>query len=106
MAAPRELPKKESSAADLEALMPRYQEGDPAAAAALVENVSPMLSRFFLAQVDSRPFADDLLQDTWLRIHQARHTYRPREPVLPWFFAIARHVRVDSFRKVHRREQR
>ena len=34
-----------------------------------------------------------------MRIHRVRHTYRPGEPVLPWFYAIARHVRVDHFRK-------
>ena len=31
-----------------------------------------------------------------------RHTYRPGEPVLPWFYAIARHVRVDHYRKAIR----
>jgi RNA polymerase sigma-70 factor (ECF subfamily) len=47
-----------------------------------------------------------LLQETWLRIHQVRHTYRPGEPVLPWFYAIARHIRVDQYRKVRRTETR
>ena len=46
--------------------------------------------------------ADDLLQDTWLRIHRVRHTYRPGEPVLPWIYAIARRVRVDGYRKTRR----
>ena len=54
----------------------------------------------------SRRFADDLLQQTWLRVHEARHTYRAGEPVLPWIYAIARHVRVDSFRKSRRLESR
>ncbi len=45
-------------------------------------------------------------QETWLRIHQVRHTYRPGEPVLPWFYAIARHIRVDQYRKVRRTETR
>src|SRR5262249_55427325 len=52
--------------------------------------------------VSSRAHADDLLQETWLRIHRVRHTYRSGEPVLPWFYAIARHVRIDHFRKVSR----
>ena len=47
----------------------------------------------------SRADADDLLQETWLRIHKVRHTYRPDEPALPWFYAIARHIRVDHYRK-------
>lgn len=94
---------------NLETLMAQYQEGDFAAATALIDHISPQLYRFFVAQFASRPDADDLLQETWLRIHRVRHTYRPGEPVLPWFYAIARHVRVDHYRKTVRtaaREQR
>jgi RNA polymerase sigma-70 factor (ECF subfamily) len=31
-----------------------------------------------------------------------RHTYRAGEPVMPWFYGIARHVRVDHYRKTSR----
>ncbi len=84
---------------NLEMLMARYQAGDFAAATVLIDRISPQLHRFFLAQFVSRVDADDLLQETWLRIHRVRNTYRPGEPVLPWFYAIARHVRVDHYRK-------
>lgn len=83
-------------------LMRRYQQGDGAAAAALVELLSPQLLRFFATQLGSRVDAEDMLQDAWLRIHRVRHTYRPGEPLLPWVYAIARRVRVDSFRKRQR----
>jgi RNA polymerase sigma-70 factor (ECF subfamily) len=97
-----------SSAPDrgLEALMSGYQQADKEAAAALIEKVSPMLLRFFYAQAFSRRYADDLLQETWMRVHKARHTYRPGEPVLPWIFAIARHTGLDSYRKTRRIEVR
>jgi RNA polymerase sigma-70 factor (ECF subfamily) len=87
-------------------LMVRYQNGDAAAVAVLIERLSPQLHRFFLAQFVSRRFADDLLQETWLRIHQVRHTYRPGEPVLPWIYALARNVRVDHYRRTRRVEDR
>jgi RNA polymerase sigma-70 factor (ECF subfamily) len=87
------------SSENLEMLMVRYQQGDFAAAEALIESISPHLRRFFLATSNSRPDADDLLQETWLRIHKVRHTYRPGELALPWFYAIARHIRVDHYRK-------
>ena len=87
---------------NLEMLMARYQEGDFGAATALIDRLSPQLHRFFVVQFASRGDADDLLQETWLRIHKVRHTYRPGEPVLPWFYAIARHVRVDHYRKAIR----
>ena len=87
------------SGENLEMLMVRYQQGDFAAATVLIESISPRLHRFFLATSNSRADADDLLQETWLRIHKVRHTYRPGEPALPWFYAIARHIRVDHYRK-------
>jgi RNA polymerase sigma-70 factor (ECF subfamily) len=87
---------------ELEMLMARYQQGDFAAATALVRRLSPQLHRFFVVQLASRGDADDLLQETWLRIHNVRHTYRTGEPVLPWFYAIARHIRVDHYRKARR----
>jgi RNA polymerase sigma-70 factor (ECF subfamily) len=82
--------------------MARYQNGDSAAANLLIDSLSPQLHRFFIVQVPRRADADDLLQETWLRIHRVRHTYRPGHPVLPWFYAIARHVRVDHYRKAIR----
>ena len=84
---------------NLEMLMARYQKGDFAAATVLIDHISPRLHRFFVAQSMSRIDADDLLQETWLQIHKVRHTYRPGEPALPWFYAIARHIRVDHYRK-------
>ena len=91
-----------SANSEMEHLMRRYQQADPAAPVALVEMLSPQLYRFFASQMGSRPEAEDMLQDVWLRIHRGRHTYRPGEPLLPWVYAIARCVRVDNYRKRHR----
>jgi RNA polymerase sigma-70 factor, ECF subfamily len=88
--------------ADLKHLMARYQQADPAAVAALVERLSPQLYRFFASQLGSKADAEDMLQDTWLRIHRVRHTYRAGDPVLPWVYTIARRVRVDNYRKRYR----
>jgi RNA polymerase sigma-70 factor (ECF subfamily) len=83
-------------------LMTRYQQADAAAATALVDLLSPQLLQFFATQMGSRTDAEDMLQDLWLRIHRARHTYRPGEPVFPWVYAIAHRVRIDSYRKRRR----
>ena len=82
--------------------MVRYQAADAAAPRVLLGALSGPLLRFFRAQGSSREFAEDLLQETWLRIHRVRHTYRPGEPVLPWVYAIARRVRVDHYRRNRR----
>jgi RNA polymerase sigma-70 factor (ECF subfamily) len=91
---------------EAEHLMARYQQADAAAAAALVELLSPQLYGFFASQMGSRTDAEDMLQEVWLRIHRVRHTYRPGEPLLPWVYAIAHRVRVDNYRKRHRIDSR
>ena len=87
---------------DVDRWMERYQQADPQAPAALIGALSPALLRFFRSQAASRDQADDLLQETWMRIHRVRHTYRPGEPVLPWIYAIARRVRIDGYRRTQR----
>jgi RNA polymerase sigma-70 factor (ECF subfamily) len=94
------------SESGLESLMLAYQQGDLAAATDLVKRVSPQLHAFFAMQGTSRSEADDLLQETWLRVHQARHTYRRGAALLPWLYAIARHIRVDHFRSTVRHQSR
>lgn len=90
------------SLTDLDRWMERFQQADPDAPAALVRALSPALLRFFRSQFAIREQADDLLQETWLRIHRVRHTYRTGEPVLPWVYAIARRVGIDAYRKTKR----
>jgi len=89
-------------AARLIELMIRYQAADATAADELVTLVTPILSRYLHSLADTPRQVEDLLQECWLRIHRARASYRPSEPVLPWVLSIARHARVDYFRKWQR----
>ena len=68
----------------------------------MIVALSPALLRFFRSQIAIREQADDLLQETWMRIHRVRNTYRPGEPVLPWMYAIARRVGIDGYRRTRR----
>jgi RNA polymerase sigma-70 factor, ECF subfamily len=86
--------------------MTRYQHADPAAPGELVRRISPPLLRYFGAVRADREDAQDMLQDCWIRIHRSRHTYRASEPVMPWIYAIARHTRLDAYRKRRRLESR
>jgi RNA polymerase sigma-70 factor (ECF subfamily) len=90
------------SPARLEDLLEQYQRGDADAARSLVLAFSPPLARFCLLAGDPPSDVDDVLQDIWLRVHQARHTYLPGAPAAPWLFGIARHVRIDAYRKRRR----
>lgn len=87
---------------DLRQLMIRYQCADPRAVEDLVARLSPMLLRFLASPGLSRSDAEDMLQDCWLRIHRSRSSYRASEPLLPWVFAIARHARLDGYRRRRR----
>src|SRR5579859_7356529 len=91
---------------ELRNLMTRYQRADPAALDELVRRISPPLLRYFGASRVGWNDAEDLLQDCWIRIHRSRHTYRTSEPVMPWIYAIARHTRLDAYRKRRRLESR
>lgn len=91
---------------ELRQLMVRYQAGDAYAVEELVRRLSPSLMGFLMASLVSQSDAEDMLQECWFRIHRSRHTYRPDQPVLPWIFAIARHTRLDGYRRRSRRERR
>ncbi len=99
-------PSESTEDRELMELMIRYQHADATAVEEFVNRLSPRLLRFLAwPQLNPRD-AEDLLQDCWLRIHRARHTYRSSQPVLPWIFAIARHTRLDGYRKRRRLESR
>jgi RNA polymerase sigma-70 factor (ECF subfamily) len=91
---------------ELRDLMTRYQAADPAALDELVRRISPPLLRYFGGSRVGRNGAEDLLQDCWIKIHRSRHTYRVSEPLMPWIYAIARHTRLDAYRKQRRLESR
>jgi RNA polymerase sigma-70 factor, ECF subfamily len=91
---------------ELRDLMIRYQSGQQTALEELVRHLSPRLLRYFGASPVIRGEAEDLLQDCWIRIHRARHTYRSSEAVAPWIFAIAHHTMLDGYRKRRRLESK
>jgi len=91
---------------ELPGLMVRYQHGDAEAIEELIRRLSGLLMHFLAASRLSRTDTEDLFQECWMRIHRSRHTYRSPEPVLPWIFAIARHTRLDGYRRRRRRESR
>ena len=93
-------------AEELKRLMEAYQQADKDAASELFRRISPMLLRFLAGPISTRPLAEDMLQECWMRLHKARHTYRPGSPVLPWVYAIARHTRVDTYRRRRNIDQR
>lgn len=90
---------------DLEALMARYGAGDDEAFDALYPRISGRMYAFCLRLTRRRGEADDLFQETFLKLHRSRATYQPRAAALHWVFAIVRSVHLDRLRSRRRRPE-
>src|SRR5262245_31557451 len=89
--------------AALNEAMDRYACGDATAFAALHHALYPRLHAFLLRMSGSTSLADDLVQETFLRMHRARATFARGAAVLPWAYAIARNVHLDHGRSARLR---
>jgi len=89
----------------LSELMQRYGTGEESAFDPLYKLLAPRLYRFCLRLTPRRSDADDLFQETLLRLHRARATYRAGANVLHWAFAIARSTSLDRLRYWRRRPE-
>ena len=81
-----------------ENLMLRYAAGDAAAFEALYARHRAPLSRYVLRQVD-RDNADELYQDIWLKLIDARGGYEPSAKFTTWLYRIARNRLIDHYRR-------
>lgn len=91
-----------SKRAEVDVAMERYAAGDDAAFALVYDALSPRLFGYLVRQTREGPRAEDILQQTLLHIHRARATFIPGAEVMPWAFAIARRLLVDSLRRGRR----
>lgn len=83
---------------ELAALLADGQKGDQAAYEKFLTEASVVLRRFLIRRMKDPEMAEDVLQDTLLAIHKARHTYLPGRPVGPWMYAISNHRMMDFYR--------
>lgn len=86
-----------------EALMGRYMAGEEAAFAALFARHAGRLYGYFTHRTGSRAQAEDLTQQTWLRVHHARQRFQVEARFLPWLYTIAANLGRSSAR-AHARE--
>ncbi len=64
------------------------------------------LLNFFCRQGVSPFEGEDLVQETYLRLWNYRHEYRPTAKLSTFLFVLARQVRIDALRRQTRRENR
>jgi RNA polymerase sigma-70 factor (ECF subfamily) len=84
------------------ALMTRAQDGDTLAYAELLTMLAASGRRYARGRVGEVSWLDDIVQEALLSIDAARHTYDPRRPFAPWFYAILTNRLIDVVRKEQR----
>ena len=78
-------------------LMNRYVDGDLAAFDSLYTQLAPHVRRR-LIRLTGTEGVDDLVQQTFLKVHRARHQWRRDTLVRPWVMTITRHLATDTLR--------
>jgi RNA polymerase sigma-70 factor (ECF subfamily) len=85
-----------------EALMRAYGHGDATAFDALYLRHKGGTYRYFLRHVaGDTPVAEELHQDLWLRVINARERYEPQARFTTWLYTLARHRLIDHWRARH-----
>jgi RNA polymerase sigma-70 factor, ECF subfamily len=69
-------------------LVAALRAGDQDAYAALVEELTPPLTRLALAHVPSRAVAEEVVQDTWLGVINGIDRFEGRSSLRTWIFQI------------------
>lgn len=78
----------------------RLARGDPSAFAELYDDCADRLHRYLSARLGSRADADDVLQETFVRLARSREALADVENLVAYAFAIARN---ESIRWIGRR---
>ncbi|PHR71645.1 MAG: RNA polymerase subunit sigma-70 [Lutibacter sp.] len=60
------------------------------------------LKRFIISKVKDNFIADDILQDTFIKIHTKLHTLKDITKLKPWIFTIARNSILDHFKSTNK----
>lgn len=75
------------------------RQRDPALLDYLIEQYQYRLFRYLVMLTGSREAAEDLFQETWMRVLEKGHQYKPRWKFDTWLFTIARHLAIDFLRR-------
>jgi RNA polymerase sigma-70 factor (ECF subfamily) len=77
----------------------RLRRGDPDAFDALLARYQNRLYRYLVRLTANPAVAEDLFQETWLKVITRIHRYDERRPFEPWLFSVARNLAIDHLRR-------
>jgi len=77
----------------------RLRRGDPQALVAMVSRYQHRLYRYLLRIARDPSAAEDLFQQTWLRVVANLKRYDPEREFDAWLFAVAHNVAMDHLRR-------
>jgi RNA polymerase sigma-70 factor (ECF subfamily) len=79
-------------------LILRLRAGDPGAFDQVHDAFNSRLYTFLLRLSRRRDVAEDLLEETWLRLVKHARRLRPDTRLAPWLFTVARHLYISYVR--------
>jgi RNA polymerase sigma-70 factor (ECF subfamily) len=82
---------------DLE-LMLRVRRGDAESFDELLRRHRLPLVNYFARMLQNRELAEDLAQEAFLRVYQARHRYQPEAKFTTWLYRIATNLALNAIR--------
>ena len=82
-----------------ETLIDRYRDGDVDAFETLLKRYERKLFNYILRYVGTRERANDLLQETFLKVVKNADRYDRRAKFKTWLYTIARNLCIDQLRK-------
>ena len=88
--------------AESQAIARALKRRDPEFIAGLVEQYHYRLVRFLVYWTSKPELAEDLAQETWLRVLEGAAQYNGRLRFEPWLFSIARNLAIDHLRASQR----
>lgn len=87
-----------------EALMDAYIDGDEVAFRLLFERYAPILLRLTRRHLRDEELAQEMVQQTFFRLHGARHDFRRGSKLRPWVMTIAMNLVREHWRRKKRRK--
>jgi RNA polymerase sigma-70 factor (ECF subfamily) len=82
--------------------MSDYARGDDKAFAIVYDAVAPRLEGYLRRHLREPSLVEDIIQQTFMQMHDKRGTFAIGAQVVPWAFSIARNFMIDTLRKSKR----